>query len=71
MTNAEIGAELFLSPKTVANNVSLILDKLHVAHRAEAIVKARDAGLGQEALGPPSEFERESFERPSAGTPLM
>jgi DNA-binding NarL/FixJ family response regulator len=48
MTNAEIGAALFLSPKTVANNVSLILDKLHVAHRAEAIIKARDAGLGQE-----------------------
>jgi DNA-binding NarL/FixJ family response regulator len=49
MTNAEIGATLFLSPKTVANNVSLILDKLHVAHRAEAIVKARDAGLGQKS----------------------
>jgi DNA-binding NarL/FixJ family response regulator len=48
MTNAEIGATLFLSPKTVANNVSLILDKLHVAHRAEVIIKARDAGLGQE-----------------------
>ena len=48
MTNAEIGAALFLSSKTVANNVSLILDKLHVAHRAEAIIKARDAGLGQE-----------------------
>jgi DNA-binding NarL/FixJ family response regulator len=45
-TNSEIGAALFLSPKTVANNVSLILDKLHVAHRAEAIIKARDAGLG-------------------------
>ena len=47
MTNAEIGATLFLSPKTVANNVSLILDKLHIAHRAEAIIKARDSGLGQ------------------------
>jgi DNA-binding NarL/FixJ family response regulator len=48
MTNAEIGAALFLSPKTVANNVSMMLDKLHVAHRAEAIIKARDAGLGRE-----------------------
>lgn len=47
-TNAEIGATLFLSPKTVANNVSTILDKLHVAHRAEAIIRARDAGLGRE-----------------------
>ena len=46
MTNPEIGAKLFLSPKTVANNISMILDKLQVAHRAEAIVKARKAGLG-------------------------
>jgi len=47
LTNAEIGASLFLSPKTVANNVTTILDKLQVAHRTEAIVKARDAGLGK------------------------
>lgn len=47
LSNAEIGARLFLSPKTVANNVTTILDKLQVAHRAEAIVKAREAGLGQ------------------------
>ncbi len=46
MTNPEIGATLFLSPKTVANNISMILDKLQVAHRAEAIVTARNAGLG-------------------------
>jgi DNA-binding NarL/FixJ family response regulator len=45
-TNAEIGAQLFLSPKTIANNVSLIIDKLHFAHRTEAIIKARQAGLG-------------------------
>ncbi|HEY0248608.1 MAG TPA: response regulator transcription factor [Gryllotalpicola sp.] len=49
LTNAEIGAKLFLSPKTIANNVSTILDKLQAAHRAEAIVKARAAGFG----GPP------------------
>lgn len=47
LTNAEIGAKLFLSPKTVANNVTVILDKLHAGHRAEAIVRARDAGLGR------------------------
>jgi len=47
LTNAEIGAKLFLSPKTVANNVTVILDKLHVSHRAEAIVRAREAGLGR------------------------
>jgi len=52
MTNAEIGAKLFLSPKTVANNVSTIIDKLQVAHRAAAIIKARDAGLGRDGSPP-------------------
>jgi DNA-binding NarL/FixJ family response regulator len=47
LTNAEIGAKLYLSPKTVANNVTMILGKLHLAHRAEAIVRAREAGLGK------------------------
>ncbi|MGA9102549.1 response regulator [Aeromicrobium sp.] len=46
LTNPEIGAKLFLSPKTVANNISMILDKLQVSHRAGAIIKAREAGLG-------------------------
>lgn len=46
LTNAEIGAKLFLSPKTVANNLTAILAKLHLANRSEAIVKAREAGLG-------------------------
>lgn len=41
-----IAAAQFLSPKTVYNNVSAILMKLGVASRAEAIVKARDAGVG-------------------------
>ncbi len=52
MTNAQIGTTLFLAPKTVANNVSMILDKLQVAHRGEAIIRARDAGLGGGATGP-------------------
>jgi DNA-binding NarL/FixJ family response regulator len=47
LSNPDIGRRLFLSPKTVANNVSAILDKLQVAHRSEAIVRARDAGLGR------------------------
>jgi DNA-binding NarL/FixJ family response regulator len=47
LSNTEIGARLFLSPKTVANNVTAILAKLQVAHRAEAIVRAREAGLGR------------------------
>ena len=47
LTNSQIGAQLYLSPKTVANNVTTILRKLQVAHRAEAIILARDAGLGR------------------------
>jgi DNA-binding NarL/FixJ family response regulator len=45
-TNADIAARLFLSHKTVANYVSTILSKLQVADRAEAILRARQAGLG-------------------------
>ena len=46
-SNAQIASALFLSPKTVRNNVSNIFTKLHVADRAELIVRARDAGLGR------------------------
>ena len=45
--NAAIAARLFLSQKTVRNYVSSIFAKLQVAGRSEAIVKARDAGLGR------------------------
>lgn len=45
-TNNTIAERLYLSPKTVRNQVSTIFDKLQVAGRAEAIIKARDAGLG-------------------------
>lgn len=44
--NAAIAGRLSLSPKTVRNNVSSIFTKLQVADRAEAIVRARRAGLG-------------------------
>jgi DNA-binding NarL/FixJ family response regulator len=44
--NADVAAELFLSPKTVRNHVSNIFAKLHVADRTAAILKAREAGLG-------------------------
>lgn len=46
-TNAEIGQRLNLSTKTVANNVSRILNKLQLTQRSQAIVQARDAGLGR------------------------
>ncbi|WP_308249717.1 response regulator transcription factor [Sphaerisporangium fuscum] len=45
--NPQIASALFLSPKTVRNNISNIFAKLHVADRAEAIVRAREAGLGR------------------------
>ena len=46
MDNGGIARRLFLSEKTVRNRVSEILTKLHVASRAEAVARARDAGLG-------------------------
>lgn len=46
LSNAAIARRLFLAEKTVRNNVSGVLTKLHVSSRAEAIVKARDAGVG-------------------------
>ena len=45
-SNATIAARLGLAPKTVGNHISAILLKLGVATRAEAIVIAKDAGLG-------------------------
>jgi len=44
--NAQIASALYLAPKTVRNNVSHILAKLQATDRAEAIIRARDAGLG-------------------------
>ena len=46
-SNAQIAQTLYLSPKTVRNNTSNIFTKLQVADRAEAIVRARDSGMGR------------------------
>jgi DNA-binding NarL/FixJ family response regulator len=48
-SNPDIARQLYLSPKTVRNHVSNIFTKLQVADRAQAIIKARDAGLGSAA----------------------
>jgi len=45
-SNAEIGAELHLSLKTVRNYVSAILVKLGVRDRTQAVVRARETGFG-------------------------
>ncbi len=46
LPNEAIANRLSLSSKTVRNYVSNIFGKLHVASRAQAIVRARDAGIG-------------------------
>jgi DNA-binding NarL/FixJ family response regulator len=46
LTNAAIARRLFVSDKTVRNHVSNVFAKLHVAGRAEAVARARDAGMG-------------------------
>jgi len=45
LENAEIARDLGVSTKTVRNHASNIFAKLQVAHRAQAIVMARQAGL--------------------------
>jgi DNA-binding NarL/FixJ family response regulator len=45
-SNQEIAQSLSLSPKNVRNYISNIFAKLQVADRTEAIIRARDAGLG-------------------------
>lgn len=43
--NSEIAEQLVLSSKTVRNHITSVFDKLQVADRAQAILRARDAGL--------------------------
>jgi DNA-binding NarL/FixJ family response regulator len=51
LSNPEITRQLVLSPKTVRNHVSNILAKLQARDRSAAIVRAREAGLGQDPAG--------------------
>ena len=46
-SNSTIAEQLVIAGKTVGNHVSAIFLKLGVATRAEAIVRARDAGMGR------------------------
>jgi DNA-binding NarL/FixJ family response regulator len=46
-SESAIASRLSLSLKTVQNHVSNILGKLQVADRAQASVRAREAGLGR------------------------
>ncbi|MCP5265606.1 MAG: alpha/beta fold hydrolase [Burkholderiaceae bacterium] len=48
LDNLQIAAHLNLSEKTIRNNITPIFDKLQVENRAQAIVKAREAGFGRE-----------------------
>ncbi len=47
--NTEIATRLVLSPNTVRNYVSNIFSKLQVVDRAQAIIRARESGLGYES----------------------
>lgn len=47
LTNAQIAQQEYLSAKTVANYVSTILTKLQLSERGQAIITAREAGLGR------------------------
>jgi DNA-binding NarL/FixJ family response regulator len=44
--NPDIASRLVISPKTVRNHITNIFSKLQVADRAQAIIRAKDAGLG-------------------------
>jgi DNA-binding NarL/FixJ family response regulator len=48
-SNHEIARQLYVSLKTVRNHVSNILLKLQVADRAQAVIRARESGLGHDS----------------------
>ncbi len=54
-SNEAIAERLVLSLKTVRNHVSNIFSKLQVTDRAQAVLRAREAGLGQRPASPPAD----------------
>jgi pimeloyl-ACP methyl ester carboxylesterase/DNA-binding CsgD family transcriptional regulator len=52
LDNKEIAAALGMSEKTVRNHITRVLDKIGVEHRYQAIVRAREAGLGMNKVVP-------------------
>jgi pimeloyl-ACP methyl ester carboxylesterase/DNA-binding CsgD family transcriptional regulator len=51
LDNPGIATQLKISEKTVRNHVSIILSKIGVTNRAQAVAVARDAGLGRRSFG--------------------
>ena len=49
LDNAQIAAHLGMSEKTVRNHITHIFDKIGVENRSQAIVLARERGLGQQS----------------------
>jgi DNA-binding NarL/FixJ family response regulator len=47
VSNSDIAARLNVTAKTVSNHISNIFNKLQVTDRAQAMLKARDAGMGK------------------------
>ena len=58
LDNAQIGARLGLADKTVRNHVTGVFAKLGVENRPQAIVLAREAGLGSAAAARPGPVSR-------------
>jgi pimeloyl-ACP methyl ester carboxylesterase/DNA-binding CsgD family transcriptional regulator len=50
MDNTQIASRLLLNPKTVRNHINNIFGKLNAPNRAQAIVRAREAGFGQKQV---------------------
>jgi DNA-binding NarL/FixJ family response regulator len=50
LSNADIAERLHIASKTTSNHISNIFSKLQVANRAQAVIKARNAGIGRDEL---------------------